>query len=65
MALPTIVKLQTYKYNRKNYFVDYRLRQFRSDTPFIDFVDFETDLGDKILCKMIKEKKLDLDQYNY
>lgn len=65
MAQPTIVKLQTYKYNRKNYFVDYRLRQFRSDTPFIDFVDFETDLGDKILCKMIKEKKLDLDQYNY
>lgn len=65
MAEPTIVKLQTYKYNRKNYFVDYRLKQFRSDTPFIDFIDFETDLGDKILCKMIKEKKLDLDQYNY
>ncbi len=63
MAQPTIVKLQTYKYNRKNYFVDYRLRQFRSDTPFIDFVDFETDLGDKILCKMIKEDKLDLEQY--
>ena len=58
-------QLQTYKYNKKNYFVDYRLKQFRSDTPFIDFVDFESDLGDRILCKMIKENKLDLSQYNY
>ena len=58
-------QLQTYKYNKKNYFVDYRLKQFRSDTPIIDFVDFESDLGDRILCKMIKENKLDLSQYNY
>lgn len=65
MAEPTINRLQTYKYNRKNYFIDYRLKQFRSDTPSIDFIDFETDLGDKILCKMIREDKLDLSQYNY
>lgn len=58
-------ELQIYKYNRRNYFVDYRLKQFRSDTPMIDFVDFDTDLGDMILCKMIKEDKLDLSQYNY
>lgn len=64
MAKPTTIKqLQVYKYNRKNYFVDYRLKQFRSDTPFIDFIDFDTYLGDRILCKMIKENKLDLDQY--
>ena len=58
-------QLQIYKYNRKNYFVDYRLSQFRSDTPMIDFVEFDSDLGDKILCKMIKEDILDLSQYNY
>lgn len=56
-------QLQTYRYNRKNYFVDYRLKQFRSDRPLIDFVDFETELGDRILCKMIKEDLLDLYQY--
>lgn len=59
------MQLQTYRYNRKNYFVDYRLKQFRSDTPMIDFIDFESDLGDKILYKMIKERVLDLEQYNY
>lgn len=58
-------QLQTYRYNRRNYFVDYRLKQFRSDTPLIDFIDFESDLGDKILYKMIKERVLDLEQYNY
>jgi len=58
-------QLQTYRYNRKNYFVDYRLKQFRSNTPMIDFVEFDSDLGDKILCKMIKEDLLDLEQYNY
>jgi hypothetical protein len=58
-------KLQTYTYNKKTYFVDYRLKQFRSDTPIIDFIDFQSDKGDKILCKMIKDGVLDLNQYNY
>jgi hypothetical protein len=59
-----MTKLQVYKYNRKNYFVDYRLKQFRSDTPLIDFVEFDSDKGDLILCKMIREDVLDLDQYS-
>lgn len=59
-----MVELQKYKYYQKRYFVDYRLKQFRSDTPEIDFVDFDSDLGDKILCKMIKENVLDLDKYS-
>jgi hypothetical protein len=53
------MELQKYKYNRVNYFVDYRLQQFRSDTPRIEFLDFRSDKGDKILCKIIKEKKAD------
>lgn len=57
-------QLQKYKYNRKTYFVDYRLKQFRSDAPIIDFIEFDSDLGDRILCKMIKEDLLDLSQYN-
>jgi len=56
-------KLQVYKYNRVNYFVDYRLKQFRSDTPMIDFIEFDGDKGDRILCKMIRDDVLDLDQY--
>lgn len=50
------MELQQYKYNRINYFVDYRLQQFRSDTPQIRFYDFRSQEGDRILCKMIKEK---------
>lgn len=53
------MQLQTYTYNRKTYFVDYRLQQFRSDTPQIEFLDFREPKGDRILCKMIKENKAD------
>jgi len=51
--------LEKYTYNRKTYFVDYRLQQFRSDTPIIEFIDFRDEKGDRILCKMIKENKAD------
>lgn len=51
------MELEKYTYNRKTYFVDYRLQQFRSDTPQIEFLDFRSDKGDKILCKMLKENK--------
>ena len=51
--------LQQYKYNRITYFVDYRLKQFRSDTRLIEFVDFQSDKGDLILCKMIKDNVAD------
>ena len=53
------MELQKYTYNRKTYFVDYRLQQFRSDTPQIEFLDFRDQKGDRILCKMIKENKAD------
>jgi hypothetical protein len=56
--------LQKYKYNRKTYFVDYRLKEFRSDTYMIEFVPFQSEKGDLILCKMIKEKLLDLTKYD-
>lgn len=49
------MQLQKYIYNRKTYFVDYRLQQFRSDTPKIEFLDFRDPKGDRILCKMIKD----------
>lgn len=50
--------LQTYTYKRINYFVDYRLKQFRSNVPYpkmIRFIEFDDALGDRILCKMIRE----------
>ena len=47
--------LQTYVYNRITYFVDYRLQQFRSDTPIIKFYDFRDPEGDRILTKMMKD----------
>lgn len=52
--------LPTYTYNRITYYVDYRLQQFRSNTPIIDFLDFRSDKGDRILCKMLKENKADI-----
>lgn len=56
--------LQQYTYNRITYFVDYRLKQFRSNTPFIRFVEFGDELGDKILCKMIRENVVDWNKLN-
>lgn len=53
------MELNKYKYNGKEYFVDYRLQQFRSDTPQIEFLDFRSEKGDKILYKMLKENKAD------
>jgi hypothetical protein len=51
--------LQTYTYNRIEYTVDYRLNQFRSNTPVIRFIAFDDDLGDRILCKMIRDNVAD------
>lgn len=55
------MELQKYKYNRATYTVDYRLKQFRREHQqgFIMFIDFDSELGDKILCKMIKDKVAD------
>lgn len=47
------MKLQEYK----GYFVDYRLRQFRSNVPFperIEFVSFDSDEGDVLLVEMLE-----------
>jgi hypothetical protein len=55
------MKLQEYE----GYFVDYRLKQFRSNVPYpqeIEFVDFDSDKGDKMLAKMIKEGQADWSQ---
>lgn len=54
------MQLPTYTYNRIKYFIDYRLQQFRSDTPIIEFINFRDDKGDRILCKMIKDGVADL-----
>jgi hypothetical protein len=54
--------LQTYTYNRIEYFVDYALKQFRTNVPFpkaITFIEFGDELGDRILCKMIRENVVD------
>ena len=60
------MKLQTYK----DYTVDYRMRQFRSceggwdSFGKIDFIPFDSDKGEKILCDMISDKLLDCSQYS-
>jgi len=51
--------LQTYTYNRVKYFVDYRLQEFRSDTDIIKWIPFDSELGDRILTKMINENVAD------
>ena len=54
-------RLQIYTYNRKEYTVDYRMKQFRhckggwgSHGP-ITFLDFDSELGDRILASMIRK----------
>ena len=56
--------LQQYTYNRISYYVDYRLKQFRSNTSCIKFVDFSDTLGDRILAKMIRENVVDWSKLN-
>lgn len=60
------MKLQEYTYNRRVYTVDYRLEQFRRVTKqgCMEFIDFDSELGDRILCKMIRDKKADMSQIN-
>ena len=41
-------ELPTTQYKGKWYFIDFRLRQFRSITAPIEFVPFESNLGRKI-----------------
>lgn len=60
----SVGELQAYRYRGTRYFVDYRLQQFRSDTPGIRFYDFRSDRGDRILCKMIREGVADLGRVN-
>ena len=53
------MELQKYTYNNREYYVDYRLKQFRSNTKQIEFIEFDSLLGDLILCKMIKDNVAD------
>ena len=46
-------------YRRRRYYIDYRLQQFRSiprDFGRIEFVDFRSDKGDRMLTFMVKRK---------
>ncbi len=59
--------LQTFTYRRIEYYVDYRMKQFRTTdlNKRIKFINFDDDYGDRILAKMIRdgvadESKLDL-----
>ena len=59
------MQLQEYTYNRVRYTVDYRLSQFRNvKHNGITFIEFSDDLGDRILCKMIKDGVLDYSHAN-
>lgn len=54
--------LQTYTYRRIEYFVDYRLKQFRTTNLHrpIKFINFDDPYGDLILAKMIREGVADM-----
>ena len=57
------MKLQEYK----GYTIDYRLKQIRKcpkDFGIIEFIEFDSEKGDEILCEMIKDNLLDYGQYN-
>lgn len=51
----------------KGYTVDYRLKQFRKCPPnhgLIEFIDFKSEKGDKILCEMIRKNLIPDDKLN-
>lgn len=56
------MQLQQYTYNKKTYIVDYRLNQFRTIGNPIQFIAFDSDLGEKILTHMIRNDKADYSQ---
>lgn len=50
--------LPTFTYKRTEYFVDYRMKQFRTNPPpnkNIKFINFDDPYGDLILAKMIAD----------
>ncbi len=51
--------LQIVTYRRRDYYVDWRLNQFRTVATFpepIEFIDFRSEKGDRILTFMIRRK---------
>ena len=41
-------RLPTLKYKGKEYFIDWRLREFRTVVPPLEFVPFDSELGREI-----------------
>ena len=61
------MELQTYTYHRTPYYVDYRLKQFRSvpaGCGTIRFHDFDSDYGDRILASMIRKDQARMELLN-
>ena len=64
------MELPTYKFNKRIYTVDYRLEQFRTIKKtdnfhaHIEFIDFDDELGDRILSKMIRDNVADTSKLN-
>ena len=59
------MELQKYEYEGVEYYVDYRLSQFRSITEYpnvIEFIDFDSERGDIILSQLIKDGKADFEK---
>jgi len=58
-------KLPTYVYNRLEYTVDYRCKQFRiCNDKYMRFYNFDSPEGDRILTKMIRDGVADLSKLN-
>ena len=61
------MELQTYIYHRTPYYVDYRLKQFRSVPAghgTMRFHDFASDYGDRILASMIRKDQARMELLN-
>lgn len=43
-----VIELPKIRYQGKAYFVDYRLREFRTVDPPIEFIPFDSELGREI-----------------
>ena len=57
------MELQKYK----GFYVDYRLKQFRSAVAYheeIEFIDFKSERGDEMLVEMLNKKLIPADKMN-
>jgi hypothetical protein len=60
-----IKELKRIEFQKKKYFIDFRLREFRNVKKYLERFFFKSDLGDRILCKGMRTGIITEDEYGF